>query len=198
MILLSWNENEYTKITDKTINNIPCFKIIRGRWSKRYNENIQNIIKMVLYLSMTRKDEPGNEVGILARIDGRHTCKPIYGYCNKYNVPSISNENAEYQKTIEYGEINKYVFVHNHPNNSVLSINDIKNLLYTPQINTVIAVGNNGEIHYVQKTSKEYNIYEYVLRLYTRYIGKHFCDDVEKLSYAWLVENQCRLKLSIR
>lgn len=193
---MNW-DNGYTKITTETINRIPCKRIVVGRWSQSYNEYIQYLIKKVLYTSMVRKDEPGNEVGILARIDGKYELNPIYGHLiNGY--PTIDTlSDIDYMNVITHGEINKFIFVHNHPNNSVLSIGDIRNFMPVHVLNAVVAVGNNGVIHYISKVSTEYSYYEYVMRLYNRYIISHYNEEVEEAAYRYLCNNRIRFKLNI-
>lgn len=46
------------------------------------------------------------------------------------------------------------IFIHNHPDNSFLSIQDIITLMSEDTMRATIAVSNNGTIHYAVKKLK--------------------------------------------
>lgn len=52
------------------------------------------------------------------------------------------------------------IFIHNHPNNSMPSINDIRTFIATPEMLIMAAVGNDGKVRYVLKT--EDDLYYYI------------------------------------
>ena len=49
------------------------------------------------------------------------------------------------------------VFVHNHPNLTDFSINDLREFLSVPNIKILIAIGNDGIISYIVKTNDMYD-----------------------------------------
>ena len=154
----------YTPITQKSIDSVKCTRIISGEGSDKYNKYIQYLAKKVLLISANRTDgNAHDEVGILARLDGTYESQPIYGYWNeKTQISEIPTSlNTEYNFILDEN-MNKQslVFIHNHPNNSNISANDLMSLINTPEIIAIIAVGNNGKIKYVIKTSD--NIYKYI------------------------------------
>lgn len=161
----------YTEITRKSIESVKCTRIITEEGSEKYNKYIQNLARRVLKESATRTDgHKHDEVGILARLDGTFVSEPIYGYWDEKLLTSVIDINNEnYIKAIDsnLGRTD-IIFVHNHPNNSILSYSDIANLLYTFSIRAVIAVGNNGDINYALKTSRDnkyyWNLYQLIYK----------------------------------
>lgn len=153
----------YTPITKDNINKVKCARIISGEGSDKYNKYIQYLAKEVLKVSANRTDGyKHDEVGILARLDGKYESQPIYGYWDEKLGTSIINTtaNTEYNFILDENMYNQtLVFVHNHPNNSIVSINDLTQLVNNPEILAIIAVGNNGSIKYAIKTSNNISYY---------------------------------------
>ena len=146
----------YTPITQKSIDNVKCTRIISGEGSDKYNKYIQYLAKKVLLISANRTDgHAHDEVGILARLDGTYESQPIYGYWNEKAGTSIIDitHSIEYNYMLDENKEQSLVFVHNHPNNSELSINDVFSCLTAKEIKCTVAVGNNGCINYMIKTS---------------------------------------------
>lgn len=166
------NIKGYTPITRKSIESVKCTRIITGDGSEKYNKYIQYLAKKVLNISLTRTDGYINdEVGILARLDGTYESQPIYGYWNEDLQTSVIDSNKpDYIEAIEYN-INRadLVFVHNHPNNSIVSLSDLFTLLWSYNIKLIVAVSNNGSINYALKTS---NNSKYYYKLYEAIINK--------------------------
>ena len=146
----------YTPITQKSINSVKCTRIVSGEGSDKYNKYIQYLAKKVLLISAKRTDEHQyDEVGILARLDGTYESQPIYGYWNEKAGTSIIDitHSIEYNYMLDENKEQSLVFAHNHPNNSELSINDVFSCLTAKEIKCTVAVGNNGCINYMIKTS---------------------------------------------
>lgn len=149
----------YTPIVHKSIDNVKCTRIISGENSDKYNKYIQYLAKKILMISAKRTDGYVNdEVGILARLDGTHESQPIYGYWNEKAETSIISimHNIEYNYMLDENKEQSLVFVHNHPNNSEISINDAFSCLTAKAIKCTVAVGNNGCINYMIKTSSNF------------------------------------------
>lgn len=153
----------YTPITQKSIDNVKCTRIISGEGSDKYNKYIQYLAKKILMISAKRTDGHANdEVGILARLDGTYESQPIYGYWDEKAETSIINitHNIEYNYMLdEHYNTQSLVFVHNHPNNSNISLNDILSLLGNSAIAIVVAVGNSGDLHYASKENDNNTVY---------------------------------------
>lgn len=150
----------YTTISKSTINNIPATRIFSAEQSMKYNIYIQKLIKEVLIASATRTDGfRYDEVGIIARLDGSYKSRPIYGYWNDVEkISSIKvNYNVEYDVLTNESDDQSLVFVHNHPDNTGISRHDASVLLEEAALKCVVAVGNSGGVHYIAKTSDEFN-----------------------------------------
>lgn len=137
--------------------NIDCYKIQqrnidsirRVNFINDANVNIrlQLLCKDVLTMSMNRADGfKYDEVGILVSILGKYKSNPMWGY---NGIIDISN--PEYQEAIITNEKNSLAFIHNHPDNSIISYGDLINLITTDSIKIVIAVANNGNISYAHR-----------------------------------------------
>lgn len=153
----------YTPITQKSIKNVKCTRIISGEGSDKYNKYIQYLSRKILKISASRQDNYINdEVGILARLDGTYESQPIYGYWNAEARTSViyTYKNVEYNFMIDENESQSLIFVHNHPNNSSLSYNDIKSLININAIKCIVAVGNSGIIHYIIKVNQDNVLYQ--------------------------------------
>ena len=154
----------YTEITRKSIESVKCTRIITGKGSEKYNKYIQNLARRVLKESVARTDGyKHDEVGILARLDGKFTSEPIYGYWNEKLSTSVIDvsHNIEYNYILDESmNTQSCIFMHNHPNNSMPSINDIRTFISTSEMLIMAAVGNDGKVRYVLKT--EDDLYYYI------------------------------------
>lgn len=147
----------YTPITKQSINNVKCKSIFSGENSQRYNKYIQYLARKVLELSAKRTDGyQFDEVGIVADIKNESIKMILYGYWNeKTQVSEINTyRNYKYEDIMTMSKPQSLVFVHNHPNNSIISISDILTFLWNDPEQCSVIVGNNGDIHYVIKTEK--------------------------------------------
>jgi hypothetical protein len=96
-----------------------------------------------------------NEVGRLLCIANPNKYTDTYGKWDdklKTCVVKAARNEKYIEMTYEHNK-NELAFIHNHPNNSGISGNDIINLFDTPSIYIVIAVANNGKISYAFKNS---------------------------------------------
>lgn len=154
----------YTEITRKSIESVKCTRIITGKGSEKYNKYIQNLARRVLKESVTRTDGyKHDEVGILARLDGTFVSEPIYGYWDEELLTSVIDvsHNIEYNYILDESmNTQSCIFMHNHPNNSMPSINDIRTFISTSEMLIMAAVGNDGKVRYVLKT--EDDLYYYI------------------------------------
>lgn len=192
-------------ITQASIDNVGLTHIITGKNSLSRNEYIRSLCRKVLEISMNRKDgNRYNEVGILARIDGSYETKPIYGYWNKKHTTCLidTQYNVEYNYLLDESSNNSLIFVHNHPNNSSVSFNDIMNLFsgIQLQIAAVVAVSNNGNVSYVKRDSLAYKFYLTTgEKIYKGMQNKSTNDrtiHINKL-YKDMMDNPSKYKLSI-
>ncbi|MBO5387759.1 MAG: hypothetical protein J6A59_06400 [Lachnospiraceae bacterium] len=143
-------------ISDTDIGRIPRARITNDNSINTY---IQDICKEVLNLAKNKNKSM--EIGILASLDKKYKSKPIFGYMdNKTGLCTIDTvHDEEYQDAIISFKYNSLIFIHNHPNNSKLSYNDLLNLITTPTIAIVVAVGNNGSISFAYRKSDNYSVY---------------------------------------
>ena len=153
----------YTEITQDSINSVKCTRILSGEGSERYNKYIQSLAKRVLLTSLNRLDgHKHDEVGILARLDGRQCSQLIMGCWNEQLATSVipTTTNISYNNILDENMYTQtLVFVHNHPNNSGVSISDLSSLINNPEIRAIIAVGNNGHTKYAIKLRDDIEIY---------------------------------------
>jgi hypothetical protein len=188
----------FTPITQKSINNVKCTRIISGENSEKYNKYIQSLAKEVLKISAERNDgHRHDEIVLAARVDGKYTSQPIFGYWDGTYTSTIElSRNTEFQFMLDENDKNSLVLVHNHPSNTPLSIHDIMVLLGNEQIITIIAVGNNGEIRYAIKTSNNNAIYEQLLnKIYVNLNkGRYTLDQISDI----ILEKQDKYSLKIR
>lgn len=143
-------------ISDTDIGRIPRARITNDNSINTY---IQDICKEVLNLAKNKNKSM--EIGILASLDKKYKSKPIFGYMdNKTGLCTIDTvHDEEYQDVIISFKYNSLILIHNHPNNSKLSYNDLLNLITTPTIAIVVAVGNNGSISFAYRKSDNYSVY---------------------------------------
>lgn len=189
----------YTPITQRSIDNVKRTRIISGEGSDKYNKYIQFLAKKVLKISANRTDGHKNdEVGILARLDGTYESQPIYGYWDEQAETSIISvaQNIEYNFMLDENGDKSLIFVHNHPDNSRLSINDILSAFGSDAIGIVVAVGNNGDIHYMSKECNDDNHYRKLCNTIQSKINK--CEITGEYSYNKLLNNQNKFKIILK
>jgi hypothetical protein len=140
-------------ITIKSIESVPRAIIFDDT---NINRMLQEQSKEILRLSMNRTDgHRYDEVGRLLCIQNPNDYVDIYGSWDDTLKTCIIRpyRNERYAEMVYTYEANKLVFIHNHPNNSIISGNDLFNLFTEKSIYIVIAVSNNGSISYAFKNS---------------------------------------------
>ena len=102
------------------------------------------------------------ETGYVVRTDSHLIYIPVDG--NYESVELINGElvKALIKQNISYGSL---ICIHNHPNNSDFSFNDIKNFLGQNVVSMLVAVGNTHNVFMIRKCY-ENNCYDY-----TGYVG---------------------------
>lgn len=150
-------------IDRRLIDSIPLKNIISGEGSTRINQGIQNLCKEVLTISLNRTDgEKYNEVGILARLNDSKELLRMYGYydADKGTCLIKSDDNYKYIELIESEADDSLVFVHNHPNNSNVSISDILKLYVDFPVKVVVAVYNDcSYVSYAMRSKSNISAY---------------------------------------
>lgn len=140
---------KYYNISKSDIDRVPCARIFRNKIDRL----VQDTCKKVLTLSMTRTEFKNDEVGIIMDLNGNILGK-LYGYNG-----SIDNTLDDYYGIMSKAAVNSLIFIHNHPNNSGLSSNDIISFLTDHSIICVVAISNNGNISYAVKQHKDFTKY---------------------------------------
>lgn len=162
------------KIDASSFKNLVNRQIFHGKGSRKYNALIGKICEYVLKLSMSRdNDYRYNEVGVLVDLNTGYASKPLYGETD-INVCNYE----EYLEMTQSYEDNSLAFVHNHPNNSILSFNDLMMLYTTFSLSVVVAVGNSGKpISYAYRTSNDNMKY---IRKYSNIVDEILKDSSKK------------------
>jgi hypothetical protein len=130
-------------ITDNDIRAVPNLGL--KFLSADENEIITKYIKLVL--SRAGLENNSNEVGLL--IDSFDYSNLVWYRGTETGIRTgqwLRNFNGDQE------HMGRYIFIHNHPNNSGFSFRDIRSLLITDAIFLVIAVQNNGSLHVLCKT----------------------------------------------
>jgi hypothetical protein len=145
-------------ITIKSIESVPRAIIFDDT---NINRMLQEQSKEILRLSMNRTDgHRYDEVGRLLCIQNPNDYVDIYGSWDdtlKTCIIDVSNNDA-YTEMVLSHKLNTLIFIHNHPNNSIISYNDIASILVDNALIGVIAVSNNGNISFALKNNtKNYN-----------------------------------------
>jgi hypothetical protein len=137
-------------ITNKDIDAVPKFKILL--LSKREESYVRLMCQYVLYLAMY--SNKSNEVGLLLDSVDYSRYKWFFGSNKRVTVNNIylHNTNPDYS--------NRFIFIHNHPNNTSFSLTDLRTFLSSYTIFLAIAIQNNGTVHILCKKT-ETNIDDY-------------------------------------
>ena len=140
-------------ITDIAISKVPYVKY-REIPEDQY-ETLQLLAKEVLRIA--RDENDGNEVAIAYDLEGPQ--KELNGEMylawakgDEYSVEPMSD--TETNHVIVSAKDCVVVILHNHPNLSKISLEDVMFLLRLPTVKMVVAVSNKGAIGYIVKTSK--------------------------------------------
>lgn len=192
------NDKDFTPITERAINSLKCTRVIAGEGSEKYNEHIRNIARRVLIESLHRQDgHPHDEVAILTRLNMTYTSQPIMGCWDDNAGTSLifPHRSIEYNFMLDENLERTLVFVHNHPCNERLSLNDILLFLSTPQIIAMVAIGNNGIMRYIVKESQDDIHYtDLANNVHLQFISKR---KTEKEIYEDLCNNQIKYKIKL-
>lgn len=188
------NKFDYnTYIIDKHI--IDCIPRKHIFNSEKLNLLVQSYCKEVLRLSANRSDGLKNEeVGILFQLTGNHK-EIFYGKyfktSNKGIVVLQLGMDIAYNYMLQEYTNYPLAFVHNHPNLSTISANDMIEFLSTDNIKLLIVVGNDGNISYVLKTVRR--SYYKLSRIISNKLDKNSWASI----YSELINNSTRLGLII-
>lgn len=123
----------------ESIDNVPYIDIFV---EPENNKIITDGCKEVLYKSMTDKTFPYGEQGLLVSTIEN---KPLIHVNFKGNYGRIRVKD-EYYNIVNNRKNTDLIFIHNHPNNSSFSANDLINLSETKSISAIIAIGNKHNI----------------------------------------------------
>ena len=162
--------------TIKPINRLSIESIPRPKiFSSDLDIVVQNTCKKVLELSMSRADGfKFDEVAILVDIRSHKILHTMFGLGGEINIL----EDEDYFEITTFSDKNSIIMVHNHPNDSKLSYNDLTSLVGTPSMLGVIAVGNSGGISYSIKTSADSNYYRGLLNAMANRVSKNNPDRI--------------------
>lgn len=134
----------YGKINSPESNNPGWDKPLEYFSSKEYREKFKGIGGNILSDHMVYKaakkaiEENYCNVGETMYLIDTQTGKAL---------PPIHSEGLSINFSIPPGKPGKYVLVHNHPNNSPLSIEDIVTAISAPEIKKMIAVSHDGTVY---------------------------------------------------
>jgi proteasome lid subunit RPN8/RPN11 len=139
------------EITDIAISKIPYIKY-REIPEDQY-ETLQSLAKAVLKIS--RDENDCNEVAIAYDLDGPQKELDGEEYLawakgDEYSVEPMSDTETNHVIVSAKGCV--VVILHNHPNLSKISLEDVMFMLRLPTIKMVVAVTNRGAIGYIVKT----------------------------------------------
>jgi hypothetical protein len=139
------------EITDIAISKIPYIKY-REIPEDQY-ETLQSLAKAVLKIS--RDENDCNEVAIAYDLDGPQKELDGEEYLawakgDEYSVEPMSDTETNHIIVSAKGCV--VVILHNHPNLSKISLEDVMFMLRLPTIKMVVAVTNRGAIGYIVKT----------------------------------------------
>lgn len=130
---IEWKLHE---ITEETIQRVP--KIVPDGWSDRRAEALQEAHRDLLRFV---KDQPvGTEAGAIYSPE-MVLLERVIGKEHEVRMPSYSGE---------------HILIHNHPGGLIFSETDIRKFIMNYDLNILTAVGNNGTVYLLQKTS-QYN-----------------------------------------
>ena len=139
------------EITDIAISKVPYIKY-REIPEDQY-ETLQSLAKAVLKIS--RDENDCNEVAIAYDLDGPQKELDGEEYLawakgDEYSVEPMSDTETNHVIVSAKGCV--VVILHNHPNLSKISLEDVMFMLRLPTIKMVVAVTNRGAIGYIVKT----------------------------------------------
>lgn len=122
--------------------------------NEELNRLVQHYCKEVLRQSRDRKDGFQNEeMGILVDLDNNenHIIPGSYVETEENGIVAVKTINDDGYNDMVLDN-RRLMFVHNHPNLSIISCVDMVEFLDLDSIKLLVAVGNDGSISYVLKT----------------------------------------------
>ena len=142
------NKNGCYPFSEMNIGNIPDITIF-------IEENINKKIKLgcqdVLRRSMNSSNKYRyGEMGLLISTLDNGVALRLRG-----TYHNVSVNNIDYVNIVNKRKTKDLIFIHNHPNNSTFSYNDVVNLTSTETLRAVIAVGNRHNLFIVTKEDEE-------------------------------------------
>lgn len=146
-------------ITQDVIDRVPCTQLFG--FTNDENRYIQECHKELLSLSMRRNKS--DEVGFLIDITN---WERLVVWGDSHGI--IMDSFPEARSLLDTAWNNHLIFLHNHPNNSCFSGNDLKSFCKHKSLYMITAIQNNGNIHVLAKTSAFYP--EALLFEYNKYV----------------------------
>jgi len=144
--------NVVNKVTKKAINNVPYINF--PGLSKMQCLTIQVLEKdLLLYSSQKNQNK---EVVTIFRLDknigDKDRVKIIYG---DENITKIFSGKEDYNYILTHPEDIVVVLLHNHPNDTPLSVNDFLFFISNPAIKLMTAIENStGSVYYIARFNK--------------------------------------------
>ena len=129
-------------ITQDTIDRVPCIRLFE--FTTEEEKFIQHLHKEVLIYAMNKNES--NEVGIL--VDMR-TWESILIKGNRNSIDMGNSERA--RELLKTAPNRSLIFLHNHPNNTIFSSNDLRSFCANESLFMMTAICNNGNIHVLAK-----------------------------------------------
>lgn len=131
-------------VTQKSIDSVP---VPNTFIDSEVNEKIAYYAKEVLRKAMSNKDFAYNEVGILFSILNDEIEETYLGELGKIRI-----DGTNFVDIVSSRVLRDLIFIHNHPNNSCFSGNDIIGLCSCPSLVAVVAIGNTSNMYILLKT----------------------------------------------
>lgn len=141
------------EITDIAISKVPYIKY-KGIPEDSY-KTLQELAKMVLILA--RENNNGDETAITYSLDAPELvldgeeCLTI-SYGDAHSVDPLQSTMANHLVITAQGCV--VIILHNHPNLSKISLQDVSYLFRFASIKMIVAVTNTGSVNYIVKTDK--------------------------------------------
>lgn len=167
------DKNGCYPFTQKSIDNIPNINIFTDT---NINNEIIKGCKEVLHRSMDKRNPYRyGEQGLLISIMDMD--------CNGNRLPHIHEVfNGEYHKIrtderyrniVTNRPIKDLIFIHNHPNNSSFSAEDLKSLTSRKSMLAVVAIGNRHNIFVVINYSQRFMVNNFIMNYMREYQKKN-------------------------
>lgn len=147
-ILIKEEFKLFHKITQEDIDSVP---IIESPYLKKsHSEDLQKFCQYCLYLSASQNNS--KECAILIDSFNKERYELFKG-----DTDFVSISKTLMLRQDEYFG-NRYIVIHNHPSNSGFSVLDICSFISSKKIGCLIAVGNNGSVYFLLKTTEHLGI----------------------------------------